>query len=90
LEHTALVESQYVWYLHILETLQPNQCLIVQDYTTIHEDMNHKTRVLNLTAITVKPHGVDFMKVAHHYDFIGYLKQDSQHTQSVWEFFLKE
>jgi hypothetical protein len=30
------------------------------------------------------------MKVVHHYDFIGYLKQDFQHTQSVWEFFLKE
>jgi hypothetical protein len=30
------------------------------------------------------------MKVVHHYDFIGYLKQDSRHTQSAWEFFLKE
>jgi hypothetical protein len=41
-EHTILVNYQYSWYIHLLNNLQPNQCVIVQDYTTIHEELTRK------------------------------------------------
>jgi hypothetical protein len=83
--------SILAWYLHILNNLQLNQCVIImQDYTTIHEQLNKKTLILNFAVTTAEMMRENFVcKVTHYYDFIGwYLKQSSQYTQSVWNYFL--
>jgi hypothetical protein len=87
-EHSILVNSQYSWYIHLLNNLQPNQCVIVQDYTTIHEELNKKTRILNFAVTTAETRENSVYKVTRYYDFIGHLKQSSQYTQSVWNYFL--
>jgi hypothetical protein len=87
-EYSTLVNSQYSWHLNLLNNLQFNQCVIVQDYTTIHEELNKKTRILNFAVTTAEMRENSVYKITHYYDFIGYLKQFWQYTQSVCNYFL--
>jgi hypothetical protein len=51
-QHQELVQNLSTYFKQLLDSISSKQCLIVQDYTTIHEDSKNKNRVLNLTVYT--------------------------------------
>jgi hypothetical protein len=84
--HEEVVKNQSSYFKQMLSSLSETQCLIVQDYTTIHEDSQSKIRILNLTVYTKSHSGNDAELNVHYVDFIGYMKCNYQVTQYVWDF----
>jgi hypothetical protein len=82
-QHQELVQNQSTYFKQLLDSLSSKQCLIVQDYTTIHEDSKNKIRVLNLTVYTKSTtHPIGQLNVRY-LDFIGYIKANYQITHYV-------
>jgi hypothetical protein len=89
-QHQELVQNQSTYFKHLLDSLSSKQCLIVQDYTTIHEDSKNKIRVLNITIYT-KSTTLPFSQLNVRYlDFIGHIKANYQITNYVWSLLVEK
>jgi hypothetical protein len=84
--HEEAVKNQSSYFKQMLSSLSETQYLIIQDYTTIHEDSQSKIRILNLTVYTKSHSGIDAELNVHYVDFIGYMKCNYQVTQYVLDF----
>jgi hypothetical protein len=70
-KHRTLFPIQRKAFLQGFATLTSRKCLIVQDYSTIHEETSSKIRVLNLTMITVEGKENELQEKIEYFDLIG-------------------
>jgi phage FluMu protein Com len=84
-EHQTIVHNQSNYFKQLLGSLSSKQCLIVQDYTTVHEDSQSKIRILNLTIYTKPTSQPDSKPQVQYHDYIGYIKCNHKDTQYIWD-----
>jgi hypothetical protein len=84
--HQELVRKQSTYFRKTLDSLQPRQCLIVQDYTRFHET-TQKFHDLCLTVFQCNKDGV----LEHSFfDFFCEAPHNYMYTCSVWDLFVSE
>jgi hypothetical protein len=89
-EHKELVESQTSWYHKLLAELKPNQILIVQDFTNVHESTTIKAKILNVTIQRAVPAEDGFKIERKYYDFIDLETTSAAVVEYCWDILLRK